>query len=92
MVERRHDSGNGDMMKIEEAGPKLWAQLHARPFLSDYNAQTEQRWLVGEFAEQIPCPTCRQHWRALCAEYPPDLSSPASTGVPPGTGDWSAAF
>lgn len=57
-------------------GPQLWARFHRRPRLWT-GAAAERIWLA-EFDAEIGCGDCREHWRALLAAHPPDLSSPAA--------------
>jgi hypothetical protein len=61
----------------EERGPKLWAELHARPAAYTGDAVAELAWLEA-FARRIGCRKCQNHWRELAEKMPPDLSSPAA--------------
>lgn len=55
-------------------GPKMWAELHARPAAYTGDAAIEREWLES-FAERIACGECKTHWRAMTAATPPDLAS-----------------
>jgi hypothetical protein len=57
-------------------GPKMWAQLHARPELMT-SQENEKQWLSW-FSGQVDCGDCRRHWMQLMQEMPPDLSSKES--------------
>jgi hypothetical protein len=58
----------------EERGPKMWAELHARPATYTGDAGAELQWL-GAFARRIGCGECQKHWRELAERMPPDLAS-----------------
>jgi hypothetical protein len=61
----------------KEQGPKLWAELHARPAVYEGDHAAERAWLE-KFARRIGCGDCQRHWRELMRKMPVDLSSPAS--------------
>jgi hypothetical protein len=55
-------------------GPKMWAELHARPAGYRGDDAAERAWLET-FARRIRCRECETHWRELVAKMPPDLAS-----------------
>jgi hypothetical protein len=58
-------------------GPKLWAELHARPAKYQGDVAAEMEWLEG-FAGRLSCGECKTHWRKMTAATPPDLTSAAA--------------
>lgn len=63
--------------KWKEDGPKMWAELHARPAAYQGDAEAEMAWLET-FTRRIGCGQCQTHWRELVGRMPPDLSSGAA--------------
>lgn len=61
---------------IEQLGPRLWAELHRRPWACDLSREAE--WLQGDFAPRLLGCACRTHWRAALLAAPPDLTSHAA--------------
>ncbi|HVS73145.1 MAG TPA: ERV1/ALR-related protein [Phycisphaerae bacterium] len=53
---------------------EMWKELHTRALAYKGEVAAEQAWL-REFALRVKCGTCRQHWNAMTAKTPPDLSS-----------------
>lgn len=60
-----------------DRGPKMWAELHARPAEYGGNREAELAWLE-KFAGRIGCGECQRHWREMVAKMPPDLTSAAA--------------
>jgi hypothetical protein len=53
----------------------MWAELHRRAASTDpLDADAERVW-IDDFTKRVPCGECKQHWRMLLKEVPPDLSS-----------------
>ena len=59
---------------LRDGGPKMWAELHARPAAYTGDAVAELAWLEA-FARRIGCGECQKHWRELVEKMPPDLTS-----------------
>lgn len=57
-----------------EWGPPLWAEIHAWAASADLYRVAEY---LDAFALRVPCGACREHWRAIVAANPPDVSSNA---------------
>jgi hypothetical protein len=55
-------------------GPRLWAELHHRPFLPGLDGFAETAWL-NRFTGRVLCGECRNEWLAWVRENPVDLSS-----------------
>lgn len=55
--------------KWKEDGPKMWAELHARPAAYTGDAAAELVWLE-RFARRIGCGECQRHWRELVGKAP----------------------
>jgi hypothetical protein len=53
-----------------DKGPKLWARLHNATGIT-------QAWLDA-FTAEIPCGTCKDHWRAMMQATPPPLGDDAA--------------
>jgi hypothetical protein len=58
---------------MEKLGPRLWAELHRRPWSCDL--VTEADWLRESFAPRLRGCACRAHWQAALLSAPPDLAS-----------------
>lgn len=61
---------------IEQLGPKLWAELHRRPWACDL--ATEAAWIRDTFTPRLTACACRKDWLAALHTTPPDLASPAA--------------
>lgn len=59
---------------IEQLGPRLWAELHRRPWAFDL--ATEEAWIRDTFTPQLTACACRKNWLAALQSTPPDLTSP----------------
>lgn len=55
-------------------GPARWAMLHRRALAYRGDAEGERAYLA-RLLERLPCDECREHFAALMADYPPDLTS-----------------
>ena len=55
-------------------GPLLWAELHRRPWLPEFSATSEAKWLE-EFTARLCC-QCRTNWQTIQTDLPPDLTTP----------------
>src|SRR5678810_1033047 len=54
---------------MRDHGPKLWAELHRRPF--QYTPPEDTEWLA-KFERRLGCPECQKHWRELLNAQVPD--------------------
>jgi hypothetical protein len=58
---------------LAAAGRQLWAELHRRALSYQGDEWDEHPWIAC-FARRVPCGTCRDEWRQLIQELPPDLT------------------
>lgn len=53
-------------------GPPKWAELH-RACL-DLDSETDRKAFLKDFEASIPCPVCKDHWRAMVKKAPPPVN------------------
>jgi hypothetical protein len=59
---------------MTKAGPDMWLSLHF--FAIEWNGNIQEASsFLSNFAKQIPCGICREHWNSLCAQTPPVMDS-----------------
>jgi ADP-heptose:LPS heptosyltransferase len=62
----------------EGRGPKMWNDLHRRPYMVEaLDPAAESRWMQA-FSSFVPCGECRRHWEELIRRTPPNYSSRSS--------------
>mmetsp|Transcript_16002 Transcript_16002/g.45266 ORF Transcript_16002/g.45266 Transcript_16002/m.45266 type:complete len:200 (+) Transcript_16002:178-777(+) len=67
---------------VEFFGPSTWKALHAISFTYAANPSSPtpaerqaMSNLLGSLGHLLPCPACREHYRAYMSRHPPDVSS-----------------